>query len=148
MVILDTNVISALMRPRENPEVRAWLDTVPRTLVWTTAISVLEIRFGLLIMADGRRRSDLTVQFDGLLQRQLRAKMAPFDRSAAEHAAKVSASKRLAGRRMETADAQIAGIALSLGAAVATRNAKDFSDLGLELIDPWTAPSYGRNAPP
>ncbi|HEV7255405.1 MAG TPA: type II toxin-antitoxin system VapC family toxin [Mesorhizobium sp.] len=142
MVILDTNVVSALMRPRENPSVVGWLDTLPRSLIWTTAVTILEIRFGLAIMEDGKKRSSLTVSFESLLQGKLLGRVAPFDRSAAEQAADVSSLRRFAGRRVETADAQIAGIALSRGARLATRNIRDFEGLGLELINPWTGGSW------
>ena len=138
MVILDTNVVSALMRPRDNLNIVKWLDRLPRNEIWTTAVAILEIRFGLLIMSDGKKRSALTMQLEALLKTPLLGRVAPLDHAAAEQAASVLALRRAAGRQVETADAQIAGIALSRGASLATRNVRDFEGIGLGLVDPWS----------
>lgn len=137
MIVLDTNVISALMRPVENPNVVEWLDRQEATDVWTTSVSIYEIRFGLLRLNAGRRRTDLTTLFETFIDKLLPGKVLPFDRQAAEIAATDSVVLRARGRTISIPDAQIGAIARSQGATLATRNVKDFEDLDISLINPW-----------
>ena len=139
MILLDTCVVSALMRPRDNRPVVAWLDRQPSVSIWTTAVTVLEIRFGLLTMPDGRRRARFEQAFVGLLQQDLDGRIAAFDLAAAEAAATLAAERQRKGRPIDVRDTQIAGIALARRAAIATRNAKHFDDLSIPIVDPWTA---------
>ena len=138
MILLDTCVLSALMRPQDNEPVVAWLDRQPSVSIWTTAITVLEIRFGLLTMPDGRRRAKFEQAFAALLQQDLEGRIAAFDLAAADAAAGLAAERRRKGRPIDVHDTQIASIALARRAAIATRNAKHFGDLSVTIIDPWT----------
>jgi predicted nucleic acid-binding protein len=139
MILLDTCVISALMRPQDNRPVVAWLDRQSSVSIWTTAVTVLEIRFGLLTMPEGRRRSKFEQAFDGLLQQDLEGRIAAFDLAAAEAAATLAAERQRKGRPIDVRDTQIAGVALARRAAIATRNAKHFDDLSIPIVDPWAA---------
>ncbi len=139
MILLDTCVISALMRPQDNRPVVAWLDRQPSVSIWTTAVTVLEIRFGLLTMPEGRRRAKFEQAFTGLLEQDLEGRIAPFDLAAAEAAAALAAERQRKGRPIDVRDTQIAGIASARRAAIATRNAKHFGDLSISIMDPWMA---------
>src|SRR5882762_5737780 len=120
MILLDTCVISALMRPQDNRPVVAWLDRQSSVSIWTTAVTVLEIRFGLLTMPEGRRRSKFEQAFDGLLQQDLEGRIAAFDLAAAEAAATLAAERQRKGRPIDVRDTQIAGV----GAAGRDRDTK------------------------
>ncbi len=138
MIILDTNVLSALMRQVPDPRVVVWLDQQPRASIWTTAITILEVRFGLQIMEAGKRRALLMEAFDGLLHK-LGHRVAPFDADAAQKAGDLMASRHRKGRPGDLRDTMIAGVALARHAALATRYTTHFADAGLALINPWTA---------
>lgn len=137
MIILDTNVISALMLPDLNPLPVSWLDRQPRNAIWTTAISVLENRAGLLLLPQGKRKLRLIEAFDDLLAHRLNHRILAFDHTAAEKSAIVSANRKIQGRNINTEDTQIAGITMAHGATLATRNVKDFADLDVALVNPW-----------
>jgi toxin FitB len=139
VILLDTCVISALMRPQDNQSVVAWLDRQAAISIWTSAITVLEIRFGLLTMPSGRRRARFEQAFAEFLQDDLGGRIAAFDLPAAEAAAALAAARQVSGRPIDVQDTQIAGIAIARRAAVATRNTKHFADLPVPIIDPWTA---------
>jgi predicted nucleic acid-binding protein len=139
VILLDTNVLSELMLPRPAETVVAWLNGQAPEDIWTTTISVFEVRFGLALMDQGRRRRALEDAFAALLEEDLSGKIANFDLTAAELAGELGAKRRGAGRSFEFRDAQIGGIALARRASVATRNVKHFEDLGVPIIDPWTA---------
>ena len=139
MILLDTNVLSALMRREPEEEVVAWLDTQPRESVWTTSITIFEVALGLELLAAGRRRRMLEETFAEVIEQDLEDRIAGFDRPAAEAAGRSAAKRRRAGRPIDIRDAQIAGIALARRAALATRNVRDFEGLGLDLVDPWSA---------
>ena len=138
MIVLDTNVLSALMRSEPDRPVVRWLDGVARTSVWTTAITVQEVHFGLGLMPPSRKRSALETAFAALLDDDLEGRVLPFDRAAAAMAGRLSATESAAGRTIEVRDAQIAGIALARRASLATRNTRHFVDLGVPLVDPWS----------
>jgi predicted nucleic acid-binding protein len=137
MILLDTNVLSALMRQRPDTEVIRWLDRQPRTSVWTTSITVFEIRFGLQVMATGRRRALLMAAFDRLLNEMIEQRIAYFDSTAAEQAADLMAARQRKGRSGELRDTMIAGIALATHATLATRNVKHFEDIAASVVNPW-----------
>ncbi|MEO9336417.1 type II toxin-antitoxin system VapC family toxin [Mesorhizobium sp. SB112] len=137
MIVLDTNVISALMQPDRNHAAVSWLDRQTSTIIWITAISVLEIRAGLFLLPDGRRKSGLLGRFDQLLSDVIAGRVLPFDRNAAEAASFLSAKRIAIGRNIDNMDTQIAGIVVSRRAILATRNVKDFNDLDIPIINPW-----------
>jgi predicted nucleic acid-binding protein len=137
MIIVDTNVLSALMTEPADPRVVAWLDRQPRISIWTTSITVLEIRFGLATMADGRRRNSRLSAFRRLLDEKLEQRIAPFDVNAAETAATLMAARRVAGNPGDLRDSMIAGIVLARRATLATRNVRHFADLEVHVVDPW-----------
>ena len=137
MIVLDTNVLSALMRRDVEPIVVAWLDDQPPESIWTTAVTVFEICFGLEILTEGRRRRQLEDAFDRLLEDDFEGRILPFERTAAQEAAAIAARRRQAGRPVEIRDAQIAGIVTARRATLATRNTGHFNDLGIVLVDPW-----------
>jgi predicted nucleic acid-binding protein len=137
VIVLDTNVLSALMRRDVEPVVVTWLDSQPPESIWTTALTVFEVRFGLEVLAHGRRRRRLEDAFGKILGEDLDGRVLPFDQAAAEVAAAMSARQRRAGRPVEVRDVQIAGIAAARKASLATRNSRHFDDLGIALIDPW-----------
>jgi toxin FitB len=138
VILLDTNIISALMRPDVDSAVLAWLDAQPPESIWTTSITVFEVRFGLEILESGRRRRMIEEAFTGMLEEDFEGRIVPFDEAAAVFAGRIAAVRRRAGRTIDIRDAQIAGIAAARKAAVATRNIRHFDGLDLRLIDPWS----------
>lgn len=139
MIVLDTNVLSELMKMRPSGPVIAWLDRQIAESVWITCLTVLEIRYGIELLDDGERRLRLGQAFTAVVQRVLAGRVLDMDSIAADHTARLSALAKKRGRGMELRDAMIAGIALQHGAILATRNSKHFTDCGLELVDPWQA---------
>jgi toxin FitB len=139
MIILDTNVLSALMLRQPPLDVAAWIDQQPRTSVWTTTVTIFEIRYGLALMASGRRRSERELMFKRALEEKLEGRILLFDEVAAEEAAILSAARQRAGRSVELRDTMIAGIALAQRATLATRNVRHFDDLTVPVVDPWHA---------
>jgi toxin FitB len=137
VIILDTNVLSALMRRDTEPVAIAWLNGQPSESLWTTAITVFEIHFGIRILAEGRRRRRLEDAFAEAIESDLDGRILAFDRKAAEAAASIAAEQRRAGRPVEIRDLLIAGIATAHRATLATRNMRHFRNLGVALVDPW-----------
>lgn len=142
MILLDTNVLSALMRREADPVAVAWLDAQPPESIWTTAITVFEIRFGLEILARGRKRKALEEAFASALAEDFDGRVLAFDQAAADAAAAIAARQRQTGRPVEIRDVQIAGIVAARRATLATRNIRHFEGTGITLIDPWA--SQGR----
>lgn len=136
MIILDTNVLSALMQRIPEPRIVTWLDRQPRSSIWTTAVTVLEIRFGLQTMALGKRREVLMQTFDVLLEK-IDHRVAAFDDAAAQEASRLMAARHRRGRPGDLRDTMIAGIVLARHASLATRNTAHFEDVS-SLIDPWS----------
>ena len=139
MILLDTNVLSALMQPDPDAVVVAWLDNLPAESVWTTSITVFEVRMGLELLEAGRRRRHLEEAFETMLEEDLENRVLPFDPAAAQAAGRIAAERRRAGRTVEFRDVQIAGIATARKATLATRNLRHFEGLGLALVNPWSA---------
>ena len=137
VILLDTNVLSALMQREPDQTAVAWLDEQPSESVWTTAITVFEVRMGLELLAKGRRRSQLEQKFDRLLIEDLDGRVQFFDRAAADAAGTIAASRQRAGRTVEIRDVQIAGVVSSRKATLATRNVRHFEGLGIRLVNPW-----------
>lgn len=138
MILLDTNVLSALMQREPDPKVVRWLDAQPPESIWTTSVTVFEVRLGLEILADSRRRRRLEGTFAKVVEEDLENRIAAFDEPAAEAAARLAAERRRVGRPVEIRDVQIAGIAKARRATLATRNLRHFEGLGLGLVDPWS----------
>lgn len=138
MIVLDTNVLSALMQQAPDKNVVAWLDRQPRASIWTTSITVLEIRFGLQSMPGGKRRSALIQSFHELLNR-IGNRVVPFDIAAAEAAGDLMAFRHKSGRPGDLRDTMIAGIVVAQHATLATRNTSHFEDIPAPLINPWLA---------
>ncbi len=137
MIILDTNVLSALMRTAPEPQVVRWLDRQPAESIWITSITLFETRLGLALLPRGRRRQALESAFDRLLVEDLENRVLDFDSAAAVEAAALAAARQRAGRPVDMRDTQIAGIALARRAALATRNTRHFKDLSITVLDPW-----------
>src|SRR5580658_3891488 len=138
MIILDTNVLSALMHLTPDQNVIAWLDRQPRTSIWTTSVTILEVRFGLQIMAAGKRRSVLMRAFENVLE-TMEQRVVPFDAPAAQQAGDLMASRHKTGRTGELRDTMIAGIVLAQHAILATRNTAHFDEVTIPLVNPWVA---------
>ena len=137
MIILDTNVLSALMQLQPDPQVVAWLDRQAAESIWLSTITVFEARYGLALLADGQRKTLLQERLDGLLQDDLQNRGLPFDASAAAQAATLAAERKQRGRPVDMRDTFIAGIALARRASIATRNTRHFDDLTVPLLNPW-----------
>ena len=137
MIILDTNILSALMRTRPEAAVVSWLDRQPAESVWITSITLFETRFGVALLPAGKRRRYLEAAFAQLLKEDLENRVLDFDSAAAAEAASLAATRQKAGRAVDMRDTQIAGIALARRATLATRNVRHFADLNVQVIDPW-----------
>lgn len=139
MIILDTNVLSELLRSTPDSKVLGWLNKMPGESVWVSSITVFEVRDGLEAMAPGRRRRRLEDEFSQVLDEDLDGRVLDFDRAAADAAGVIAARQRRAGRSVEIRDVQIAGVASARKATLATRNIRHFQGLGLTLTNPWSA---------
>lgn len=137
MILLDTNVLSALMQHTPDPRVVEWLDNQPAESIWTTSVTVFEIRTGIELLERGRRRKRLEQIFSQLLAEDLGGRVQPFDQAAALAAGSIAATRQTAGRMVEIRDVQIAGIAASRRATLATRNTRHFEGTGVALVNPW-----------
>jgi predicted nucleic acid-binding protein len=137
MIILDTNVLSAAMA--SDAVVVAWLDRQSPSSVWTTTVNIFDIRSGLMAMPTGRRRAARELAFNDIIENDLEGRILPFDRAAAEEAAKLMADRRRIGRPVDSRDTMIAGIAIAQHATLATRNVRHFDDLSGRVVDPWRA---------
>lgn len=137
MIVLDTNVISALMLREPDRAVVAWLDTQPPESVWTTSVTLFEVFFGLAILPKGKRRTRLEEAFAASLAEDWGSRVLAFDEDAARHASTLAARSRQDGRPVEIRDVQIAGIVVARRGQLATRNTKHFEGFGVKLVDPW-----------
>lgn len=139
MILLDTNVISELMRPTPDPHVVEWLDGFPEWEVWISAVTVSEIRLGISLLPDGKRKRLLLDLADQMVQEDFPERCLPFDCEAAAEYARIVATRKTQGHPISVEDAQIAAIARTAGLSVATRNTRDFSGIkGLKVIDPFS----------
>ncbi len=137
MIVLDTNVISELMRPRPNPMVVRWVAAQPTAALCTTSLNKAEILYGIAVLPVGRRRTALLATAEAVFSEDL--KVLPFDDAAAGMYADIVADRSRIGKRIEAFDALIAATALAAGADLATRDTSGFEGIGLTLIDPWAA---------
>ncbi len=140
MIVLDTTVVSELMRPSPDPRVREWVDRHPAGELWLTSMTVAELLGGAAVLPDGARRRELGRRIGAVLTDVFSGQLLPFDEAAAVFYARVVADRRRAGAPITTADAVIAASCLAAGVSLlATRNVTGFVGTGLRLADPWTA---------
>lgn len=137
MIILDTNILSELIRHTPEPAVLTWLDALPSQELATTAITAAELLYGVSRLPEGQRRATLTGAVQAMLAEDFAGRVEPFNARAADHYAAVVTRRERLGRPIGTADAQIAAICQARGCALATRNIRDFTDTDIELINPW-----------
>ena len=137
MIILDTNVLSELMKPAPAGEVVGWMAAQPATSFYTTSITQAEILHGLMLLPAGRRRRALEAAATSMFALDFGGRILGFGTDAAQPYAQIASDRRRAGRPISQFDAQIAAIARFTGASIATRNVADFDACGVTLIDPW-----------
>ena len=136
-VLLDTNVVSELLRPSPNPAVEGWVAGRQAADLHFSAVSEAELRYGIALLPAGRCRDALALAVEAILREDFEDRVLPFDSEAAREYADIAASRRTAGRPVAPADCQIAAIARSRDLTIATRNVRDFADMEIELVDPW-----------
>jgi len=139
MILLDTNVLSELMRAKPVPEVLAWVDAQPSGKLFICAITVAEILYGIARMPDGKRKQGLLELATLMFEEDFAGRILPFDTEAAVHYAGLAAESEAKGKVVDMADGQIAAIAALHDARVATRNVRNFDYLGVPVINPWEA---------
>ena len=140
MILLDTNVLSELMRPAPEPRVVRWLDACAGADVFVSAVTEAEILLGIRLLPKGRRRDGLADLAGRMFEEDFSGRCLPFDAGAAVAYAGIVATRTRLGSPISVEDAQIAAIATAGGLTLATRNVKDFSGIeGLKVVDPWAA---------
>jgi len=137
MILLDTNVISALMQSRPDPGVVAWLDGLRAEDVWLPSVVVFELRYGVAVLPAGQRRQRLYQGLEQLLEQVVQDRIAPLDGLAASRAAGLAAERKERGHPVDLRDTLIAGIALAWGARLTTGNTRHFSDTSIDLVNPF-----------
>ncbi len=137
MIVLDTNVVSELMRRTPQSEVVSWLDDQLASDLFVTAVTEAEILTGIALLPAGARRGDLEVAATHAFGALFAGRVLPFDSEAARAYAVIAVGRRAAGRPIHQADCEIAAIARSRGAAVATRDVDDFEGCGIDVVNPW-----------
>jgi predicted nucleic acid-binding protein len=149
MIVLDTNVLSELMRRRPSARVVEWVDEQDTGTLVVTAVTVAELLYGVARLVDGARKTELATAVDALVREDFSGRVLPFDVAAAEHYADLVAERERHGRPIGTADGQIAAMCRCHGATLATRNVRDFDATGIGIHDPWAqndAPTGGASA--
>jgi predicted nucleic acid-binding protein len=137
MIILDTNVLSELMRPKPSASVIAWIARQPEAELFTTSITEAEIFYGIEVLPKGKRRERLTTVAEGVFTEDFSGRVYAFDSAAARVFSRIASSRRTNGRPISQSDAQIAAIAKTRRARVATRDVKGFEQCGVDVVDPW-----------
>ncbi|NKB59476.1 MAG: PIN domain-containing protein [Alphaproteobacteria bacterium] len=137
MIVVDTNVVSEVMRIAPSPSLLAWMNEQETVQLYLTSVSVAEICYGLRVLPEGRRRRNLEGRFEQFIQGAFESRILGFDEAAARIYADIMGYKRDIGRRMSIPDGQIAAIARANGFGIATRNTRDFEDCGLVLVNPF-----------
>ena len=136
MIVLDTNVVSELMKPAGAPAVRDWVRAHPGRELCTTAITLAEIRYGIERLPAGRRK-DLLGRIAEDLFSAFSEQVLAFDAASTRHYAEIVTRRERAGRPIDALDAQIAAICRNADATLATRNVRDFEDTRIDVLDPW-----------
>ena len=137
MIVLDTNVLSELMRSASDELVAQWMDDQPNSSLFTTTVTQAEILYGVAVLPAGKRKQGLAAAVGAMFEQDFRGRVLPFDGPAAVAYAEICTDRARLGRPISQFDAQIAAIARSRGAALATRNTPDFDECGIDVIDPW-----------
>jgi len=137
MIVLDTNVLSETLKPLPNAAVVAWMAAQPRSTLFTTTVVEAEILYGVAVLADGARKTQLQAALKAIFTEDLSGQVIPFDRDCAEAYAGIAANRKNSGQSISQFDAMIAAATASRGATLATRNLRDFADCGIRLINPW-----------
>jgi predicted nucleic acid-binding protein len=137
MFLIDTNVISELMRATPAPSVLNWFSTQDPSTLYLSAVTEAELRTGIAILPAGQRREGLKAALDATIAVDFEGRILPFDTDAAKTYAEIAAGRRSSGRPIPDADCQIAAIARAAGMPVATRNTRDFEGCGVDVINPW-----------
>lgn len=137
MIVLDTNVLSEILRPIPDAQAMAWLEAQPRAALFTTTITRGELLYGIQLLPEGKRKTELLETVLDIFEVDLSGQVLSFDSDAAGFYAEIAATRRASGWPISQFDAMIAAITRSRGAGLATRNVKDFVDCGLQVIDPW-----------
>lgn len=137
MIILDTNVLSELMRNRPSPKVTAWFHQHPLIDLYTTAITKAEVFYGIELLEPGTRRQKLLLAAESLFDIDLKDRVIGFESDAARIFSQIAAHRRLQGKPISNPDAQIAAIVRLHTATLATGDVADFRDCGVDVIDPW-----------
>ena len=145
MIVLDTNIISELLRPAPNKQVEAWLSAQDGENVYFTTVGEAELKYGLALLPAGKRRNALSKAVEEILNEDFQDRILAFDRAAARAYAVIAAARRAAGRPISQFDCQIAAITRANEAVLATRNTADFEGCGIRLIDPWKQGSFPEN---
>lgn len=140
MLVLDTNVVSELMRPQPDERVLSWIRGQPIGTMAVTTITIMEIRYGIARLPEGVRKGALEAKFRQFLARGFAGRVLPFDEDAAEMSATIRALRSRMGRHIGTEDCMIAGIARQHGATVVTRDARGFEGYGVPVVNPWETP--------
>jgi predicted nucleic acid-binding protein len=139
MIVLDTNVLSEVLRPSPDTSVLDWFAKQPRASLFTTTVTRGEILYGIRLLSDGKRRRGLWDAAVKIFSDDLAGQVLSFDNDAADMYAEIAASRRSVGKPISQFDAMIFAMARSRGASLATRNVKDFDDCGVEVVNPWAA---------
>ena len=137
MIVLDTNVLSEIMRAKPDPVVLDWLDAQQPDDLWLNSVVAAELLFGVARLPEGARKQQLALAVSAMLEQDFAAQILSFDLSAASVYAVMLAERERIGASMAIADAQIAAICLSRDATLATRNTRHFEGVGLSLMNPW-----------
>jgi toxin FitB len=137
VIVVDTNVLSELMRPAPTTRVVSWVEAQPPRSLYVTSITQAEILHGVLLLPAGRRRSSIEAAARAMFETEFAGRVLPFGSDAAAPYARIAVERRRAGRPISHFDAQIAAIASVTGATLATRNVADFQRCGINVVDPW-----------
>ncbi len=139
MILIDTNVLSELLRPAPSQAVVDWMVRQTPSSLYIATLTLAEVLAGLAFLPDGKRKSNLTLAFNSNIRPRFESRIVAFDERAAEHYAVIEAAMRKSGRAISAFDCQIAAIAAAHGLSVATRDVQPFRDAGVDVINPWTA---------
>jgi len=146
MILLDTNIVSEMMKPTPRPSVVTWLDAQDEASLFICAPVLAELRYGAELLPAGKRRNELGKVIDQIESDLFRDRILPFEQGAASHYARIAAARRHLGRPLNQMDGLIAAIALSHGAVLCTRDEDGFADLGLEVVNPFIDLATGRSS--
>lgn len=137
MIVLDTNVVSEIIRPAPSEQVLIWISSQPALLLYTTSITQAEMLYGMEVLTKGKKKQSLEAALEGMFSEDFRDRILAFDPGCARHYAEIAAARKSLGRPISQFDAQIASIAKARKATLATRNIEDFTDCGIKLVNPW-----------